>query len=86
MPRVLRCADCAKRIKPHHPHIGLIDYATGAEVSYHARCQERAAAESAAHLERGKFYVLRMTTAQRALTNDRASGASVVRWRWRTDA
>ncbi len=56
---ILRCAACTKRIKPHHPHIGLIDYTSGTEVSYHARCQEQAVQETAARLERGKAYVLR---------------------------
>jgi hypothetical protein len=45
MTRVLRCASCARRIRDHHPHIGLLDLQTGEELaSYHARggCQERA--------------------------------------------
>jgi hypothetical protein len=58
--RILRCAACHRRIKSHHPHIGVEDYETGKEFSYHARqsCQERAAQESAARLERGKVYIL----------------------------
>lgn len=60
MSRVLRCAACTKRIKPRHPHIGLIDpEAGGGELSYHARCQEGAALETAGRLERGKVYILR---------------------------
>jgi hypothetical protein len=59
MSRILRGASCARRIKLHHPHVGLIDYATGEEVSYHARCQGRAAQDTAARLERGKVYILR---------------------------
>lgn len=55
----LRCAACTRRIKPHHPHIGLIDVETRAEISYHARCQQRAAEDFAAMAERGKVYVLR---------------------------
>ncbi len=60
MSRVLRCAACTKRIKVHHPHIGVEDLQTGREFSYHAtpRCQERAAEETAARLERGKVYVM----------------------------
>jgi hypothetical protein len=60
MSRVLRCAACTKRIKPHHPHIGVEDLQTGREFSYHARagCQERAAQETAARLERGRVYIL----------------------------
>ncbi len=60
MSRVLRCAACARRIKPHHPHIGVEDLETGREFSYHVGpgCQERAAEETAARLERGKVYVL----------------------------
>jgi len=59
MTRILRCAGCARRIRPHHPHIGVEDLATGVEFSYHARrCQERAAEETAARLERGKVYVM----------------------------
>ena len=60
MSRILRCAACTKRIKPHHPHIGVEDLETGQEFSYHARedCQERAALETAARLERGKVYAM----------------------------
>jgi len=60
--RVLRCAACARRIRAHHPHIGLLDLQTGEELaSYHARggCQEHAAQETVARIERGKAYVLR---------------------------
>ena len=28
MTRILRCAACARRIKPHHPHIGVEDLGT----------------------------------------------------------
>jgi hypothetical protein len=46
-------------MKPHHSHIGVEDLATGEEFSYHARrCQERAALETAARMERGKVYVM----------------------------
>jgi len=58
MTRILRCAACARRIRPHHPHIGVEDLATGEEFSYHARCRERCAEETAARMERGKAYVL----------------------------
>ncbi len=59
MSRILRCAGCTKRIKPHHPHIGVIDLETGAEIPYHARCQERAAAEIVTGIERGRATLLR---------------------------
>ena len=58
----LRCFSCAKRIRSHHPHIGLLDLQKGEErASYHARggCQERAARETATRIERGKAYILR---------------------------
>ena len=58
MTRALRCAACARRIRPHHPHVGVEDLATGVEFSYHARCQERCADETATRMERGKVYVL----------------------------
>ena len=62
MTRILRCSACARRIRSHHPHIGLLDLETGEELaSYHARggCQERAARETVARIERGKAYILR---------------------------
>ena len=59
MSRILRCAACTRRIKPHHPHVGLIDLEGGGELSYHARCQERAAEDFAAMMGRGKVYILR---------------------------
>lgn len=62
MTKALRCSSCARRIRSHHPHIGLLDLQAGREIaSYHARggCQERAMQEIAARLERGKAYVLR---------------------------
>jgi hypothetical protein len=61
MTRILRCAACARRIKSHHPHIGVIDLEAGREISYHAKrsCQEHAAAETIARIECGKVYVLR---------------------------
>ena len=57
---VLRCAACARRIRTHHPHIGIEDLETGGEFTYHARtgCQEIAVRETAARLERGKVYVM----------------------------
>ena len=59
--KLLRCAACTRRIRAHHPHIGVIDLASGTEISYHAKrsCQEDAAAETIARIERGKVYVLR---------------------------
>jgi hypothetical protein len=56
----IRCAACARRIRENHPHVGLEDYDTGKEIAYHARprCQERAAAEMARYMERGKVYIL----------------------------
>jgi len=42
----------------HHPHIGVEDLEAGREFSYHARCQERAAEETATRLEAGKVYVM----------------------------
>jgi hypothetical protein len=59
MTRVLRCASCARRIRSHHPHVGLIDLESGVEISYHARCRERAAQDFAAMVERGRAYILR---------------------------
>ena len=58
--RILRCAACARRIKPHHPHIGVEDLQTGVEFSYHARpeCQKRCAEETATRLEAGKVYAM----------------------------
>ena len=56
---VIRCAACTKRIRSHHPRIGLIDLETRGEFSYHARCQEHAALDMAASLKRGKAYMLR---------------------------
>ncbi len=58
MSRILRCAGCVERIKSHHPHIGVIDFDTGAEIPYHARCRERAALETALRLEAGKVCVM----------------------------
>jgi hypothetical protein len=57
----LRCSSCAKRIRSHHPHVGLIDRESGAEISYHAHptCQRRGMQEMASLLKRGKVYVLR---------------------------
>lgn len=61
MSRIIRCLACAKRIRPAHAHVGVVDLETGAEWSYHARprCMERASQETAARLVRGKVYVLR---------------------------
>ncbi len=58
MSRVLRCAACTKRIKVHHPHIGVEDLEAGREFYYHARCREALVRETASRLERGKVYVL----------------------------
>jgi hypothetical protein len=57
-PRVIRCAACAGRIKPQHPHVGVEDLETGVEFSYHARpdCQIRCAEETATRLSAGKVY------------------------------
>lgn len=62
MSRVLRCSACTRRIKAHHPHIGLLDLESGKEIySYHAksRCQQRGAGQLASLLERGRAYILR---------------------------
>jgi len=63
MSRIVRCAACTRRIKPHHAHIGLIDYESGREISYHGRpdCQKRGAEEMASLLERRepRLYILR---------------------------
>jgi len=61
MSRTLRCVACAKRIRPIHPHLGVVDLTSGTEWAYHARprCQLRAGQETAARLERGRVYVLR---------------------------
>jgi hypothetical protein len=59
--KLLRGAACTRRIRAHHPHLGVIDLEAGTEISYHAKrsCQEDAAAETIARIERGKVYVLR---------------------------
>jgi len=56
----LRCAACSRRIRANHPHIGIEDYESGSEVCYHARseCQERAAEDMHAMMERGKVYFI----------------------------
>ena len=61
MTRALRCAACTKRIRGAQPYIGLIDYESGKEITYHAhpKCQKRGAEEMAALLERGRTYILR---------------------------
>ncbi len=61
MSRTLRCVACARRIRPNHPHLGVVDLETGSEWTYHARpnCQLKAGQETAARLERGKVYVMR---------------------------
>ncbi len=61
-PRVIRCAACTRRIKPHHAHIGLIDHESGREISYHASPCNRCGAEEMASLltsEAGRAYTLR---------------------------
>ena len=61
MSRVIRCMACARRIRPNHPHLGVVDLTTGSDWTYHARprCMEAATRETAARLERGRVYVLR---------------------------
>ena len=59
MSKILRCASCQRRIRSHHPQVGLLDVATGREIPYHARCQASAAGDFAAMAERGKLYILR---------------------------
>jgi hypothetical protein len=56
--KVIRCAACAGRIKPQHPHIGVEDLETGVEFSYHARasCQKRCVEETVTRLEAGKVF------------------------------
>ncbi len=56
--KVIRCAACAGRIRPQHPHIGVEDLETGVEFSYHARfeCQKRCAEETVKRLEAGKVF------------------------------
>jgi hypothetical protein len=60
MSRLRRCAACGKRIRRRHPYIGVEDYSTRVEFTYHARprCQQRAAEETAIRMERGKVYFL----------------------------
>jgi hypothetical protein len=62
MSRILRCTACTRRIKPHHPHIGVEDLETGEEFSYHSRpgCQEQGALETVSRLGEasGKVYVM----------------------------
>ncbi len=57
--KVVRCVACAGRISDSQAHVGVLEIASGVEVSYHARCQERAALETASRMERGKVYILR---------------------------
>ena len=57
--RAIRCVACARRIRPTHPHVGVVDLDTGTEWTYHARCMERAAEETMRRMERGKVYVVR---------------------------
>jgi len=59
--RPIRCAACSRRIREHHPHLSLIELETGREIPYHAKrsCQESAAKDFAAMMERGKIYILR---------------------------
>jgi len=52
------CAGCARRIRRDQPHIGVLDYERGREIPYHAACQERAAEDMSAMLERGHLYVI----------------------------
>ena len=61
MSRTLRCVACARRIRPNHPHLGVVDLTTGSEWTYHTRpkCQLRAGQETAARIQRGKVYVMR---------------------------
>ncbi len=61
MSRTLRCVACARRIRPNHPHIGVVDLETGSEWTYHARprCQLRAGQETATRIRQGKVYVMR---------------------------
>ncbi len=56
----LRCAACARRIRPHHPRIGVEDYDTGVEFSYHARpeCSKRAAEDMHVMMKGGGLYLL----------------------------
>jgi hypothetical protein len=58
--RIIRCAACAGRIRPQHPHIGVENLETGEEFSYHARpdCQKRCAEETFTRLEAGKVYAM----------------------------
>ncbi len=58
--RIIRCAACAGRIRPQHPHIGVEDLETGVEFSYHARasCQKRCVEETVTRLEAGKVYAM----------------------------
>jgi hypothetical protein len=56
----LRCAACARRIRASHPNIGIEDYDTGVEFSYHARpeCQMRAAEDMERRGMEGKVYLV----------------------------
>ena len=58
--RVIRCAACTRRIRDHHPYIGLERYDTGREVAYHARdaCQEAGAEQLAQMMKVGRIYVI----------------------------
>jgi hypothetical protein len=61
MTRILRCPACTRKIRGSHAHVGLIDYESGREISYHAHpnCQRRGVQEMASLLKRGRGYVLR---------------------------
>jgi len=53
MTRALRCAACTRRIRGSHARVGLIDYESGKEITYHAHpnCQKRGVQDMAALLE-----------------------------------
>ena len=57
----LRCAACSRRIRAGQPHVGLVDYATQQEISYHARpeCQRRGAEQMTQMITTGRIYALR---------------------------
>lgn len=61
MNRILRCAACTRRIRPTHPHVGLIDHESGNKITYHAHpdCQRRGVQEMVSLLKRGRRYILR---------------------------
>jgi hypothetical protein len=56
--RTIRCVACGGRIRGRQPYIGVEDLETGAEFTYHARCQERAAEETVRRMAGGTVLII----------------------------